>query len=87
MEKSRNERFIALNRIISVISERHKIWYLFLSTESTPPNRALPLLRSGPYQQQARLPLPLGDPPLYNYPPFTSLAADMRTLRFLNQHR
>lgn len=68
MEKSRNERFIALNRIISVLSERHNIWYLFLSTKLTPPNRALPLLRSGPYQPAARLPLPLSDPPLYDYP-------------------
>lgn len=80
-----NGRFIALNRIISVISDKHKIWFLFLSTESKldellPSDRVLPL-KSGPNQPSSRQDIPNTDPPLDRYPPFTSFAVDMEDLK------
>jgi hypothetical protein len=41
-----SERFVALNRIIRTFSQRHQVWYFFLSTESMidevlPPDNAL----------------------------------------------
>lgn len=59
MDETGNGRFIALNRVISVISERHKIWYLFLSTESRldallPPDQVMPQ-GSGPNRPSSRL--------------------------------
>ncbi|ODM22405.1 hypothetical protein SI65_03251 [Aspergillus cristatus] len=87
MGDSGNEQFIALNRILSVISEEHKIWYLFLSMELKLDAllRALPLV-SGPNQPSSRLAVPLSDPPLERYPPFTSFAVDMKDLKCNMSH-
>lgn len=59
MDETGNGRFIALNQVISVSSERHKIWYLFLSTESRldallPPDQLMPQ-GSGPNRPSSRL--------------------------------
>lgn len=95
MGESGNGRFIALNRTISAISNGHKIWYLFLSTESKldallPPDRALPL-HSGPNKPSSRQPVPLSasrqtlplsdNGPLDRYSPFTSFAVDIQDLK------
>lgn len=44
MNDAENERFIALNRIISALSPKHNIWFLFLSTNSGLDNKFCPLI-------------------------------------------
>lgn len=85
MGEAGNGRFIALNRIISVISEHHKMWYLFLSTASSldallPPDRVMPQA-SAPNRPSLRLVDRDTQPLLNRFPPFTSFAVDMEDLK------
>jgi hypothetical protein len=69
-------RYIALNRVISCISQQHRVWYLFMSTESKlseilPPDR---LCRSGLKSVEFSY---RGQYSLKRYvPPFTEFALD-----------
>jgi hypothetical protein len=85
LEKDHGGRYVALNRIISCISQNHRVWYFFLSTESKlgdmlPPDS---FSRCGPKSAQ---PSYRGNYNLKRYPPLhssplTSLIS--RTLRWI----
>lgn len=85
MNDAGNERFIALNRIISTLSTDDNIWFLFLSTDSRldtqllSPGCALPGSKFN--EQSARSEGPLGSPLLKHYPPFTSFTVDVDDLK------
>lgn len=80
MAGAQNGRFIALNRIIRLISESHKIWYFFLSTESNleamlPPDQPSHPSLPGPNRASSR-----GDFHLRRFPPFTTFAVDIKDI-------
>jgi hypothetical protein len=84
LDKEGSGRWIALNRIISCISEE-RIWYFFLSTHSKldqvlPPDNA-PRNKAAPHQPSYR-----GENTLERYPPFSMFTIDIpdyaRNFRF-----
>lgn len=79
-----NARFIALNRMMSVISENHYVWGFFLSTESVlvdllPPDQ--PCQRLAPQHQPSSRIISGGQGQrLIRFPPFTAFAVDIQDL-------
>ena len=75
----RSGRYIALNRIISIISENHKVWYFLLSTESKieqllPPDSTTREKRGEPSPDR---PSWRGNFQLQRFPPFTKYTVDI----------
>lgn len=76
LDNDKGGRYVALNRIISCISQRHRVWYFFLSTESKlgemlPPDGLL-----GPGPKSAEFSY-RGHYNLRRYSPFTEFASDI----------
>lgn len=76
-DETTNDRFFALQRMISVVSNGRKFWYLFLSTKSKlqvmlPPDHAVRQDESSGSWRGGTLSM---------YPPFTAFAVDVDDLR------
>jgi hypothetical protein len=86
-----NGRYIALNRVISCISDNHYIWYFFLSTETRIndilPSDLDPRNQSAPNRPSFRVGSSSGDVQrLERFPPFSSFAVDIKDLQNKFKH-
>lgn len=95
LKAEQNVKYIALNRIISCLSDKLDIWYLFLSTETKisdliPPDSVLvkkSVLHEPSSRDGGSPSLLSGKPKLGRFPPFTSFTVDTQDFKNKFQHR